>query len=274
MEVLQSTLPSDQSKFIADSAAVLIAKNRKLSDSDIAFQLHKVLLSRFKLNFHVIVGESFSYSVKTRKSTVCILQIKGSQKQFVLYCSPLIEGVSKNLLKFTDSSSTGEAAQISFSVLKQPTLGDLDYLPNQPDLLKKLQTLCTTELSDSQRLSQKIRSELTLMASPIWHVIVGTDFQCQPADNAVCLIQIDFAQILQNKKSAKKKRILIYKHSEKSSNNWIQGILDNSGLIGLVVLMFVVAVVKNQEIVKAVGIGFIGLMLYKAINRFIFSKKN
>ena len=149
----------------------------------LAERLKQVLDMKFKPSWHVLCGSSMGFALKSRRKSSIV--INGPRHiQIVCWRSPGHEIVSSEVVKLLAERKLRPSEQSvapltkSFKVVQQPQLGDLDFSPDLSEALQSIDKLISSEeIEDVQKLAQEIRTRLTAILHPIWHVILGSDFR-------------------------------------------------------------------------------------------------
>jgi hypothetical protein len=152
-------------------------------------RLQAILCAKFPggSGWHVALGSSFAYALKTHKKSAVVISI-GAWK-VVVWRSPAFELEDVDTVRIRAelklSGPDEEARKVSRSketrFLEKPDPASEEYDEIYPSVLLSLKSVLEDPESpkEAELLAKAVRRRLTAEFGPVWHVIVGSNFLCE-----------------------------------------------------------------------------------------------
>lgn len=184
--MVRTDLPKERKRPIQQAIEVLYERSfkgdkekrsRNASRAEFASALKGSLDESFGEHWHVLIGDRTGFACKKRTETMAVWKIE--ENIVVMWQSPGYEEPGSNAAipdGAGEKSKPGEAVKI----LEPEKVDDDTELAKVVDVLRE--ELKTIE-DDPQVLAQRLRNRLAADFGPIWHVVVGSDFVVEAAEN-------------------------------------------------------------------------------------------
>ena len=285
--VTNTDLTKEEAAFIVAAATLIWEKLP--TDGDVrqllADRLKVVLDMKFSPSWHILCGADMGFALKSRRKSSVVLS--GPRHiQIVCWRSPGHEIISADAVRIMAERKLREANVVipplskAIKVIQQPRLGDVDFSGDFSEAIKAIDDLITSDdITDIQVLAQSIRTRLTAIVGPVWHVILGSDFRLASPSGLSHQILIKKGKI----------RIHCFKHTEMSTSNNVWAALLSSWRSILVILACVAFMLHSRlctsetrhalcpadgsQMPTYMATVFIGLIVVQQIIRLVNKKK-
>mmetsp|Transcript_41938 Transcript_41938/g.100797 ORF Transcript_41938/g.100797 Transcript_41938/m.100797 type:complete len:326 (-) Transcript_41938:167-1144(-) len=189
---------------------------------DFVTSLKYVLDNRFQPHWHVVCGDKLGFACKYRLGQMIKIKLndgsydwsKSSQGGLLIVCykSPGEEGVLTPLTEDQKKARKSQTVPKSFKVDSRPKAESAKYEEGVTDKAVETITTCLSEMSleDEQFFATYLRRQLTEASSPVWHVLVGSDFYIAPAENVRSEIWASVGKVKLN----------VFRHEQVMAGQW------------------------------------------------------
>lgn len=284
--VTNTDLTKEEAAFVVAAASLIWEKLP--TDSDVrqlmAERLKVVLDMKFSPSWHILCGSDMGFALKSRRKSSVV--ISGPRHiQIVCWRSPGHEIISADAVrvmaerKLRQPDTPTAPLSKSIKVIQQPRLGDVDFSADLPEAIKAIDDLVTSDdIPDIQVLAQSIRTRLTAILTPVWHVILGSDFRLASADGLTHQIVIKKGKL----------RIHCFKHTEMSTSNIWNAVISSWRTILVIVACIsfmlhsrlctsetrhALCPAEGSQVPTYLATAFIGLIVVQQIVRLVNKRK-